>query len=120
MKTTPWREIKARRKAKKGQYTMTSRDFCYWLQGYLELDELAEERHDDEPEPTLTAEQLECIRRHLALVFKHEIDPSYGPPEKQAELNKLHGDSSPAVKYDQSHVNEAPHPHDPGKVLYRC
>lgn len=43
---------------------MTPRDFCYWLQGCLEI-----------TAPTgLTTAQLEVIKNHLALVFKHEID----------------------------------------------
>jgi hypothetical protein len=60
---------------------MTSRDFCYWLQGKLEI--------DGEPKP-LTAEQVEVIAKHLALVFKHEIDPSFGDKKKQDELNAIH------------------------------
>lgn len=59
---------------------MTSRDFCYWLQGYFEVANPKE----------ITTEQLEMIKRHLNLVFKHEIDPSMGPKEHQDELNKLH------------------------------
>jgi len=49
---------------------MTSRDFCYWLQGYIEI--------TDGRKATLDAQQVECIRKHLAMVFKHEIDPSFG------------------------------------------
>jgi hypothetical protein len=65
---------------------MTSRDFCYWLQGYFEIS-----RANKEPgEVELDATQTEMIERHLALVFKHEIDPSQGTPEHQAELQKLH------------------------------
>ncbi len=60
---------------------MTSRDFCYWLQGYFEI---------SPPDASLSAEQAEMVRRHLELVFKHEIDPSQGPPEHQAELNAIH------------------------------
>lgn len=52
---------------------MTSRDFCYWLQGYFELNH--------------------AIRRHLSMVFKHEIDPSAGDTSHQAILNELHGDN---------------------------
>lgn len=63
---------------------MTSRDFCYWLQGYLELTNEA-----DEPKPP-TPKQVQSIANHLGLVFKHEIDPSMGPPEHQKELNKVH------------------------------
>ena len=56
---------------------MSSRDFVYWLQGYLEI--RAEKGG-------MTDVQVECVKRHLALVFKHEIDPSYGgdPEELQA------------------------------------
>lgn len=59
---------------------MTSRDFCFWLQGYLELSGPV----------ALSKEQTECIRRHLALVFKHEIDPSAGPPSHQQALDAIH------------------------------
>jgi hypothetical protein len=60
---------------------MTSRDFCFWMQGFLEL------RGDDAP---ITAEQAKCIQRHLALVFVREIDPSAGPAEHQAKLDAVH------------------------------
>jgi hypothetical protein len=54
---------------------MTSRDFVYWLQGYFEI-----------MDPSATTQfplgpaQTQCIREHLALVFKHEIAPPK-PPE---------------------------------------
>jgi hypothetical protein len=54
---------------------MKSTEFCYWLQGYFEL-----RRGEAQSGMSLTHEQVEIIERHLALVFKHEIDPSYGPP----------------------------------------
>lgn len=60
---------------------MTSRDFCFWLQGYLEL---------SGGNDSLDSLQLDCIAKHLALVFRHEIDPSMGPQDKQAELNEIH------------------------------
>ncbi len=66
---------------------MTSRDFCFWLQGFFEI------QFDCEPGAApegLTPEQTMSIRKHLALVFKHEIDPSMGPPAHQAELNVVH------------------------------
>jgi hypothetical protein len=47
---------------------MTARDFCYWLQGNFEI---ANPQCLNERETTL-------IKQHLALVFKHEIDPSFG------------------------------------------
>lgn len=59
---------------------MTSRDFCYWLQGLFEL---------SDPE-TLNKKQTNLVKKHLALVFKHEIDPSAGDAKHQAELNEIH------------------------------
>lgn len=55
---------------------MTSRDFCFWIQGYFEISG-----------PTgLTINQVGIVKNHLALVFKHEIDPSFSgnPNELQA------------------------------------
>ena len=59
---------------------MTSRDFAYWLQGYFEISN-----------PTsISEEETQMIRKHLALVFKHEIDPSMGNDDHQTELNYIH------------------------------
>jgi len=63
---------------------MTSRDFCYWLQGFFEL--------SDQQGP-LTLEQKHMIKNHLAMVFVHEIDPSFGDKKKQEELTKTHNKS---------------------------
>lgn len=60
---------------------MTARDFAYWLQGYFEI-------HGNVT--SLTPEQMELIRRHLALVFQHEIDPSFGDAAIQEKLNAVH------------------------------
>lgn len=35
-------------------------------------------------------EQFEIMKRHLMLVFKHEIDPSAGSISHQNELNEIH------------------------------
>ena len=64
---------------------MTSRDFVYWLQGFFELS-------DDR---TITEHQIDCIKKHLSLVFVHEIDPSAGDPKQQAILNAIHSSNSP-------------------------
>ncbi len=86
---------------------MTSRDFCFWLQGYLEI------TGSDGP---LTESQVKCVRNHLGLVFKHEIDPSMGPPAHQAELNATH---SPP-KHNTASIEATPHwDGRPGPVL-RC
>jgi hypothetical protein len=68
---------------------MTSRDFCFWLQGFLEL--RASETPGINTAQGLNYDQTQCLRKHLALVFKHEIDPSMGGPIEQTTLDKLHG-----------------------------
>ena len=60
---------------------MKSRDFVYWLQGYFEI---AGEN------ATITKQQEEIIKKHLAMVFIHEIDPSFG--KDQEILNEIHND----------------------------
>jgi hypothetical protein len=40
------------------------REFCYWLQGYLEIS-----ASDKITSPTLTTEQVACVQKHLDLVF---------------------------------------------------
>jgi len=68
---------------------MTSRDFCYWLQGYFELHG---NRPVREPESVynLNDSQVDMIRKHLAMVFIHEIDPSMGPKQHQDKLTDAH------------------------------
>lgn len=75
---------------------MTSRDFCYWLQGYFELTGTSQAG-------TLTPAQVDCIRAHLAMVFVHEIDPSMGGKEHQAKLDAAHGKPEPDKSYVLGH-----------------
>lgn len=58
---------------------MNSRDFCYFLQGLFELAEPT----------TLNEKQVDLIKRHLNMVFIHEIDPSF-PNEQQKALYDAH------------------------------
>ena len=51
---------------------MTSRDFCYWLQGYFEISKA----------PMIGFEEADIVKRHLALVFLHEIDPEIPDPKR--------------------------------------
>ena len=44
---------------------MTSANFAYWLQGFFEISNTNQ----------LTTNQVDMIKAHLNLVFKHEIDP---------------------------------------------
>jgi hypothetical protein len=68
---------------------MKSRDFCYWLQGFFEVQEAGRgERQLGGRD--LSNEQVLCIQRHLNMVFKHEIDPSNGTPEHNLDLSKIH------------------------------
>jgi hypothetical protein len=52
---------------------MTPENFCYWLQGWFELNETIDHREGATPETIAT------IKNHLNLVFFHSIDPqTYG------------------------------------------
>lgn len=68
---------------------MTSRDFAFWLQGYFEI-----------ADPIKIGEQeVNLIKKHLNLVFKHEIDPSMGDEKHQQVLNEIH---SPGINIPPS------------------
>ncbi len=69
---------------------MTSRDFCFWLQGFFEL--------NGSDLKKLGPVQVEMIKRHLALVFIHDIDPSMGSQEQQDHLNAVHHGGKPPYK----------------------
>ncbi len=98
---------------------MTSRDFCFWLQGMFELGQ-----------PTaLNEATTAAIRKHLALVFIHEIDPSMGPPEHQAKLNETHAPALTAEDIKaaleegiKKHEKVKPHHFTPGRndLVMRC
>lgn len=62
---------------------MTSEQFAYWMQGFFEI--------SGESTKKLTEEQVDMIKSHLELVFKHEIDPSYSDnKELQNKMNQIH------------------------------
>lgn len=69
---------------------MTSRDFAYWLQGFFEI--TGTNKIDEG--------QAEMIKRHLNLVFKHEIDPSMGDKEHQQKLNQIHNIGNPQTEQE--------------------
>lgn len=84
---------------------MTSRDFCYWLQGFFEL--------AGTEAAFLTTEQSKIIRAHLNMVFRHEIDPSYG--HNLDDLQRIHdgasdGSTEAFVKAALDHIEKAPPP----------
>jgi len=72
---------------------MKASEFCYWLQGYFEISDKS----------ALTIDQGEMVKRHLGLVFKHELDA----PDPTGDLQAIH-DGKPPIK---------PNPSD---VVYRC
>jgi hypothetical protein len=72
---------------------MTSRDFCYWLQGFFEISETTE----------ITEKQLQVIKNHLNMVFKHEIDPSHGDAAHQKALSEVHQGTGQATVSDRIH-----------------
>ena len=67
---------------------MTSRDFVYWLQGLFEL---------AEPK-TLNTKQTDLIKKHLNMVFYHEIDPSMGDEAHQGKLSEIHQQDTVVLK----------------------
>jgi hypothetical protein len=72
---------------------MTSRDFCFFLQGLFEVGDVK----------YLTEKQVTLIRNHLNLVFKCEIDPS--APGNQEELNDIH-DGTPVAELTEEKKKE--------------
>lgn len=58
---------------------MTSRDFCFWLQGFFEISK----------DNFLDEEQTNIVKKHLAMVFIHEIDPSMS----NKKLDQIHAQS---------------------------
>jgi len=91
---------------------MTSRDFCYWLQGYFELMNKVHEEN-----LALTREQTDCIAKHLSMVFVHEIDPTFGKDNEK--LNQIHNNTiePTPVKTTKAHPYSDPNPHH---RIYRC
>ncbi len=67
--------------------------------------------------PTLNKQQTEMVKRHLALVFKHEIDPSYGGDSEV--LQAIHDGNKPP-KNEPSKPHLGPFHGDDGPVLIRC
>jgi len=64
---------------------MKTTEFCYWLQGFFELYDAS-----GEPNRSLSPQQVQIIKNHLALTFKHDNDPQAGPPAYQNTLNQIH------------------------------
>lgn len=93
---------------------MTSRDFCYWLQGFFEL--------RPEGDGGVTAGQAKLIQQHLAMVFIHEIDPSAGGSAHQEKLNDAHPGMSKedVAKSIEEAFSKLPKPSPFGGPKRRC
>lgn len=91
---------------------MTSRDFCYWLQGHFEI---------SNPK-SIGVKETQMIKKHLALVFKHEIDPSMGDEAHQEVLNEIHGNSQGGNEKPgkDKPLVELPFKMPKKDVIYRC
>lgn len=92
---------------------MTSKDFCYWLQGFFEL---------SEPNKALTPEQVKTIKNHLKLVFLHEIDPSYSDNKVvQTIFQNIHDGKDPLSNLNITHKpTSSAKPSSRGDVLVKC
>lgn len=79
---------------------MQSRDFCYWLQGFFEVQSMAASEPSKPEVSGLTAAQVSMIRNHLNMVFIHEIDPAMGGQAHQEKLSAAHdGGKRPPLNY---------------------
>lgn len=72
---------------------LRSRDLAYWLQGLFEL---------SDPK-VLNEKQVSLIKKHLHLVFAHEIDPSFG--EDQEPLQEIHDAPEPEVARSKATIS---------------
>lgn len=73
---------------------MTARDFCYWLNGYFELQD-AGNPTNVKIDKGLISEKVECIKKHLSLVFAHDIDPKMGNAETLNAIHNPNGEARP-------------------------
>ena len=92
---------------------MNATEFCYWLQGYIEVTKAGQPPGNSPLMRTLNQAQLDTIERHLALVFQHDIDPKQGPPAVQQQLQTIHdGPSQDQVLRPNPYVRPRP--------VFRC
>ncbi len=77
---------------------MKAQDFCYWLQGFFEIEGARPPLVAGGLRAGLSPEQVDMISRHLELVFVHDIDPQYGNKEHQAVLQAVHDGPTPPAR----------------------
>jgi hypothetical protein len=93
---------------------MTSRDFCYWLQGFFEIQAAGLPSQRD---AGLEADQVKMIKAHLDMVFAHEIDPSMGSKEHQDLLTRIHETAKSAEKKAAQALSAAQHANDRNRPI---
>jgi len=68
---------------------MKAEQFVFWLQGFFEISDA--QSGSKSKKTKLDETQVEMIKQHLALVFFHEIDPTYSSdPKVQEKMNQIH------------------------------
>lgn len=97
---------------RRGSERMTSRDFCYWLQGYFEI--------QGSLNPGLRPEQVQIVQAHLAMVFVHEIDPAFGADNDKLDAIHNVGHSSLAEFYAQNPHMDPSIEYGPDEPRPRC
>lgn len=91
---------------------MTSESFVYWLNGYIEIASAG----DAEASVSLNVKQMDIVRRHLAMVFIHDIDPKAGDVAHQAKLDEAHAGAQSPKPPPWAGGGHGP----PGGPLIRC
>jgi hypothetical protein len=78
---------------------MNSRDFVYWLQGYLETSDTTD----------ITQSKLLMIRRHLNLAIQTEAEEKHLEQEHaRARIRKMHAEADGTGQHSGYHYPQAP------------
>lgn len=80
---------------------MQSRDFAFWLQGYFELGGGAE---------GLTKDQVELVKTHLSLVFRHDPAMEHDKPATPTPKDPFYNPKPPVLieKVYRDGVDQSP------------
>lgn len=94
-----------------------SSEFCYWLQGHFELNDTGS---------GLTPKQTAVVKRHLSLVFVHELDDAAdgGDPAKKEAMQAIHDGVGIGKKLieaiSKAHAEAPIKSNGGGETVYRC
>lgn len=84
---------------------MTERDFCYWLQGFFEINGV-----DGEKDLLLNHQAVKTIKEHLQLVFRKETGAGSAHP---SPLSFPYKTEQPMCSFPTS--DPKPFPYTPGE-----